>query len=436
MIRKIKNLFKGKRLRQVGSLYITMLLGMAVGIANSVITTRFLGVELYGQYKFIMHVFNFVVVFLTIGFFTSGGRLLAREKYSGEESGISGVMLAFSAVISAVMIIGLFVFSFFQGDIFNNQLGSLIRMLSPLLFVFPMKLCLESMMTGRNEIYKLSIFRLFPKVFYLASTLLFHWLFKLTLTAALLFNLIGLLIIIVVMAVLLKPKFNKLKKYWLLLKGENKTYGFPVYISVLANTATMRLSLLSIAYFSDNADVGFVGLAITITLPLSMIPRVVGTTFFKHFANSESIPGKAVIATVGLAMAALAAFLVFFTFVFELLYTKAFLPALPVIYFFAAAALLQGFGDFVNRFLGAHGKGKDMRSSGFIVAASNILGYTLLVKFLLVDGVMITRVASGLVYLLTMIYFYGKLRRQIKDGTHVVGSGGKNAQMPEAPSMD
>jgi O-antigen/teichoic acid export membrane protein len=411
-INKFLNMLGRKKAKQIGSLYTTMVIGMVIGVGTSIVNTRFLGPRLYGDFQFLVQLFNFVVMFLTVGIFMSGSRLLAREDNRGKEQAISGAMLTFGAAISILMIVGFFVFSFFEERIFDNDLGYVMRLFSPFLFVFPLRLCIENIMMGTNEIYKLSIFRLFPKIFYLAGALAVQYTIKLTLKAALLLNLLGFALIVVIMLFLLKPKFTKVKENWRMLVAENKTYGLQVYISHLANTATTRVAAVSIAYFIDNTNVGYYALALTITAPLALIPRVVGTTFFKDFANRDSIPGKATAATVSLAAGALLIFLLIIKTLFYIIYTRDFAPALPIVYFFAFSSVIHGFADYVNRFLGAHGKGKDMRNSGFIVAGANLLGYVLLVYYFQLDGAIITRVAASIIYLVSMLYFYRKLRKE------------------------
>ncbi|MCP5101842.1 MAG: oligosaccharide flippase family protein [bacterium] len=403
-----------KRIKQIGSLYSTMLIGLVIGVGTSVINTRLLGPQLYGDFKFLVHLFQFAVMFLTLGFFYSGSRLLAQEKNRDNVPRLKGTMLAYAAAVSAVMIVGFFIFSFFEDQIYNNQLGEIIRLFSPFLFIFPFMLCLEGIFTGANEIYKLSVFRLFPKLFYLVTALAIHWLFGFSLKTALLLNLSGFALIIAVMVILLKPDFSKVKESWPMLRKENKSYGFQVYISHLATTATARAAALSIAFFIDSTNVGYYALAVTVTQPLSMMPRVVGTAFFKDFANRDSIPLKATVMTIVLSLAALAVFLLLIRQLFFVIYPEGFAPALDIVYVFAGASIIHGFGDYVNRFLGAHGRGKDMRNGAFVVAGSNILGYTLLVKVLLLWGAVITRTAAACLYLGAMVYFYRKRRREKK----------------------
>ncbi len=418
LVNKILSLLKRKRVKQVGSLYTSMILGMLIGVIASIVNTRFLGPKLYGDFKFLIQMYNFVVMFLTVGIFFSGSRLLAREESKERAPGIKGAMLVYAAAISLLMMVGVFAFSFFEERIFDNDLGTVIRLFSPLLFVFPFKLCMEGMLIGSNEIYKLSVFRLFPKVFYVLTALSVHFTIGFGLKAALLLQLCAFGIIVGITIFLLKPEFKKVKEHWRYIRSENRSYGFPVYISHLANTATMRVAAFSIAYFIDTTNFGYYALALTVTQPLSMIPRVVGTTFFKEFANRPAIPMKVTLTTVSLSVGALTAFMLIIKTLFFIVYTRDFSPALPIVYVFAVASIIQGFADYVNRFLGAHGRGKDMRNSAFLVAASNIIGYTVLVKLLFLWGAVITRAASSVIYLVTMIFYYQRMRRgggEVKD---------------------
>ena len=74
---------------------------------------------------------------------------------------------------------------------------------------------------------------------------------------------------------------------------------------------------------------------------------------------------------------------------------------------------LFSFGDLINRFLGAHGRGKDLRNSNVATAISNILGYTVLVYFMGIIGAAVTHIMSGIVYVSTMAYLYIVYTRRV-----------------------
>ncbi|MHA1381769.1 MAG: oligosaccharide flippase family protein, partial [Candidatus Helarchaeota archaeon] len=321
-----------KKAKQVGSLYSSMFLGILFGVGVSVVNTRLLGAQAYGDLKFLINLFTFVVTFLTLGMFVTGTRLVARSENEPIKHQLFGNLLLLATIISIILIIILFILSFFENQIFNNQLGRVIRLFSPFMFVFPFRLCLEGIMAGDNRIYELSAFRLLPKILYLVVAISFNYFIPLSLMSALAINFITSASLILVMIILFKPEFVNIKKNLSIIWKANKTHGLQVYIGVLAGIATSHLAGLSIGYFIDNKTVGFFYLAITITMPLTIIPNAVGTTFYKGFANINSIPKKVTFATFILSIGALLFFLLIIKKVILLLYSSEFEAVIPLAY--------------------------------------------------------------------------------------------------------
>ncbi len=408
-----KNITKGKKSKQVAALYTSMTLGIIIGIGVSILNTRLLGPQQYGDLKFLQSLFIFVVTFLTLGVFVSGSRLLAQRKHRNIKHELIGTLLLFATIVSFALIIALFVFSFFEERIFNNELGGIIRIFSPLLFVFPFQLCLQNIMQGDNRIYVLSVFQIAPRTLYLGGAIAFNYFVPLSLTSALAIQLVMFSVVIIAMIVLFKPKFENLRKNISIVWQENKTYGFQVYIGFLTGVATNQLGGLSIGYFIDNTNVGFFSLALTITMPLAMIPNAVGTTFFKDFANRNSIPEKSTKVTVIFSIFALLVFLLVVKRVVLLLYTKEYIEVIPMVYILSFGCVFHGLGDYINRFLGAHGKGKEIRNNNFAICIVNILGYTILTYALGVIGATITKLIASLTYLCMMYYYYKRYQQKL-----------------------
>ena len=407
----IINLVKRRKVKQVASLYTSMLLGIVIGIAVSVINTRLLGPQQYGDLKFLESLFSFAVIFLTFGLFASGSRLLAQRKNKAIRDQLIGNLLILATFISIILIVGLFIFSFFEERLFHNELGPVIRLLSPLLFVFPFELCLGKIMEGDNRIYELSAFRLGPGVLYVLAALSFNYFVTLSLISALAIQLGALATIILTMIIRFKPRFANIKRNTLTIWEQNKKYGFQVYIGILAGVATAHLGGLSIGYFIDNTNVGFFSLAVATTWPLTMIPTAVGTTFFKDFANINYIPQKATVATLVLSICALLLFTLVIKKVVLLLYSEEYSAVVPLAYIVSIGCIFHGFGDYINKFLGAHGKGKQLRNSAIAVGISNVAGYIVLVYAFGVKGAAITVSMSGLVYFGMLYFFYCKFKK-------------------------
>jgi O-antigen/teichoic acid export membrane protein len=390
------------------ALYVSMILGMILGVGISVVNTRFLGPKQYGGLKLLQSIFSFGTTLLTLGLFVSGKRLLALRKNSRIKNELIGALIILAFVISAVLIIALFAFSFFEGNLFHDNFGRIIRIFSPLLFVFPLQYALLNIMQGDNQIYKLSVFRVSPKVFYLLAAIAFNYFVPLTLTAALGMQMVILLFIVGITAVRMKPKFTHVKKNIILVWEENKTFGFQVYLGIIAGVASAQLGNISVGYFIDSKSVGFFSLALAITAPLAIIPNAVGTAFFKEFTEKKIIPSKVTVLTIAVSIAALLFFFFIAKDVVMLLYSKEYTPVISLAYIVAVGFVLHGFGDYLNKFLGAHGLGRELRNGAVVVGISNILGYTLLVYAMGITGAAITRLLSGFLYWLMMFYSYRK----------------------------
>ncbi|MFC2113427.1 oligosaccharide flippase family protein, partial [Bacteroidota bacterium] len=385
-----------------------------VGIGVSVLNTRLLGPERYGDFKFLQSLFSFALLFVTLGLFYSGGRLIAIEKDKGGQRKLVGGISMLALMMSLVLFILFLIFSYFEEEIFDNDLGWYVRVLAPFLAVFPFQLGLDNILQGSNRIYQLSAFRLGPKVLYLICILIYSYFFPFQLDHALIFYFasIGLLVVLILFS--LKPDFSDMRNTVNRLFVENRSYGFQVYIGAITGLASSQLAGLAIGYFIDNTNVGFFALAITASTPLAMIPNSIGTTFFRDFTSMDRIPSKVFIITILISLATFAVFVLVIKQLVIFLYTDEYLAVVPLAYFVSTGSVLHGLGDFFNRFLSAHGKGKELRNSNIILGITNMIGYVLLTWLIGVQGAAITKFLAGLLYVLIMAWYYQRFRRNFK----------------------
>lgn len=73
---------------------------------------------------------------------------------------------------------------------------------------------------------------------------------------------------------------------------------------------------------------------------------------------------------------------------------------------------LYGLADYFNRFLGAHGHGKLLRNTSFIVGSLILVFNFILIPRLGANGAVITRLIGGVTYLACMVYYYKKTTNQ------------------------
>lgn len=393
------------------ALYVSMIFSVVIGILISIINTRYLGKEQYGDFKFIISIFTFFVTFLTFGFFYSSGRLLAQKKAIIEQKKIGSTSLFIASFISILLILVILLFSFVEGFIFDNDLAGVIRYCLPFLFVFPFQLCLEQLLQGNNRIYSLSFLRIAPKLLYLIIAIAITYISDFDLVKAIIAHLSAILVIIVVVILTLKYPIQFNVESFYEIKKENKFYGFPVYLGAITGVASSYFAAISISYFINNVNVGFYSLAVTATMPLALLPASLGITFFKEFVHAKRINNKTVILTYLLGFAALVIFLVFIDKIVIFLYTEDFKPVIRLSYYIATGSLMHGMGDFFNRFLSAKGKGKQLRNSNFILGIFNLAGYVLFVYLWGTIGAAITRLVAGFLYMIIMVAYYWKYLR-------------------------
>jgi len=402
------------KIKQVAGLLSVNILSIPLSVITSIIITRFLGPSDYGSFKFILNLFSLATVIFTFGFFQAGNRALvlnsdlqkARELY-GAELVITGLLFLFLAV-------SFFGYAFFDKNINEKGLRLVLLLSIPFSWVFLISKYFEVLFQADNRIRLLAKARLFPHLIYFVIILIIYYV---------LFNYSGnrlILIlgsyffgnVIVALYVLMKinPSFRNFKDRVQEIIHYNKTYGFNVYIGSLFAVGFSQLTGILISYFaSDNSGVGYYSLAVTIAAPLAFIPNVIATTHYKDFSTIDRVSKKLLNITLAISFAALlCAILLVGPFV-KIFYGSEFVPVIKLTYIVSFGILLNGLGDFFNRFLGSHGEGKALRNSAFLVGLSVLILNMILIPSYGELGAAFTTFFSGLIYFVCMYIYYRRL---------------------------
>lgn len=396
-----------KQNKQVVILYGATLLGLLVGVLTSVINTRFLSPEEYGDVRYVQNIIAFVSSILLFGYFTSGSRLLAlskNEQYSRSIRGAMCFILGLSVVILMIVMTILYFVSISKGE--SNMIP---------IYLVAILLCGNVVMLnyvnttaqGDNHIGRLSAARLLPSLVYCILAYLIFTYFRCTPVIMLaLYNGSALLILgLIIFST--KPSFKGLKKSLYLLNEENKTYGRNIYWGSLFGVSTSYIAGITLGQFCDtNANVGFYTLALTISTPLSTLPAIIGTTYFKQFTTDKRIPAKIWYASVGLTLLSLLCYIIFIKYTVEILFDNNYSSVSYYAAFLAIGMSFHGLGDMVNRFLGAHGQGRQIRNAAFSCGTIVLLGSTLLVYYFGIYGAILTKVCSSVVYFSVLFCYY------------------------------
>tara|TARA_B110000114_G_C15089339_1_gene397729 strand:+ start:907 stop:2118 length:1212 start_codon:yes stop_codon:yes gene_type:complete len=394
-----------KSIKQIASLYSATVLSLIVGIAISIFTTRFLGAEGYGDFKFFQLVFNLLFIVLSFGFFNSFSRLLAHSKETERNQSLYGAYAVFVVCIGVCAIGIVFISSFFQGVLFSNNLDLVFRYYSGFILFFILNNSFAQVLQGSNSIGILSLQKIVPPLLFLACLMLLN---DLSVKQAITYFYGAMGITSITLLYVLKPKFTNISHIYKLVFKENKEFGRKVYFGSLTAVGSGYLGGLLIGFYLDNSLVGFFTLAITICSPLLMIPSIVGTTFFKKFATVSKIDNRIIYITIAMSVFSYLVFYWMIEPVVHIFYPSGFNEVIGYSRIIALGSILHGFGDLYNRFLYAKGSGKLIRNGAMIVGGFNILGYFILINYYGINGALITKTISGGLYFLFMYVGYKK----------------------------
>lgn len=408
------------RLKQVSSLFAVNIVMIPLSIVSNIFITRFLGAELYGDFKFLSYIFGTAIVFFNFGLFYAGNRTIVLNSDKEKNREYYGTMLILTGAIFMTMCLFLIAYAFIDKNIVEKGLRSMFLMLIPFSWIFLMTTYFETLFQADNRISLLAKSRLYPKVIFLIVTI--GALLILSNYSGDRLKVIWVLFIAAhicgfgYIIYKVKPAFTNIRQRTKEVFHFNKTYGFNVYIGTLFNVATLSVSGMLISYFgATNAGVGFFGLALTIAEPLNVIPNVIATTHYKEFASKKSIERRLTMITVGISTSALLLCWLLVGPFINIFYGKEFSPVIFLTFIVSSGVIFQGMGDYFNRFLGAHGQGKALRNSAMIVGIVIVVCSFTLIPLFGQNGAAITRILSGITYLSCMYWFYRKLVKQLNE---------------------
>lgn len=406
-----------KQQRQIVLLYSTSAFGVLVGVLISVINTRALIPELYGNVRYVQNLISFISSLLLLGFFVSGSRLLALSTNERNSRRIRGIMCVILAITIGIVMFTMSLMALYTG-LHSDDRGMLG------LYLFAIPLCGNTLMLnyvnttaqGDNHIGRISVARLVPSTLYVIVAFLIYRRFGATPKLMLLLHNGIATIVLSIIILSTKPSFKNLKDSFAILNKENKKYGFNVYIGSLADNATLYLAGITLGIFcKDNSNVGFYTLALTMSAPLSLLPGIIGTTYFRRFASENQISRKVLNMSFLLTIASCVLYVFVIKYVVMFLYNEDYYCVADYASLLAIASCVHGLGDMFNRFLGSHGLGKQLRNASFGAGGVLLLGSTILVYFYHINGAIATRIISALVYLFMLVYYYWQFRRQLND---------------------
>lgn len=408
------------RLNQIVSLLSVNIINIPLGIITSILITRYLGAKIYGDYMFIYNIIGLAVILGTFGFFYAGNRAIILSKKKEEIKEYYGAEIIISLGLFLIISISLLFYTVFDSNINAKGLTSKVLLIIPFVWVNILIKYFEVLFQADNKIKLLAQTRLYPKIIFTITVLLIYFMLKDFPFSKLLliyysFSVSQILVFIYIIFKL-ELSFKNFRLRCSEIWNYNKSYGFHVYIGSLFAVGFAQLSAVLISYFGvDNSGVGFYSLALAIASPLSFIPNTIATTHYKEFSELDKVPKKVLLSTLGItSITLIISWLVISPFV-NYFYGNEFKKVINLFYVVSIGVSLNGLADFFNRFLGAHGEGKMLRNSSFLVGVSLLVFNLTLIPLWGEVGAAYTNGLTGLVYLLTILYYYNRSKLKLKN---------------------
>jgi len=421
------NQWKNQKVRQVAMLFSVSLASMPIGIVTSVVLSRFLGPNLYGDYNFLDNLFNLATIIFTLGFFYAANRMLVLnhdKKSAGEYFGATLVVLI---MLFFIMSIALGIYVLLDSNLKQKHLDYLMLVSIPFGWVYLATNYFETLFQADNRIKLLAVGRLAPKLGFLISAVVIYCFFtsnshnKLQIAWGLyiLAQVLAAIFVFARIGMSFKNLKSNVEKIW----AYNKTYGFHVYTGSVFSTGVAMLTGVLISYFGKtNSGVGFYSLAVSLGGPLQLIPNTIATTNFKEFSMATSIPKKLTRITILFTSLSLLILWAIIPFFINFFYSSKFEPVIYLTFIVSIGMACFGMADYYNRFLGAHGYGKLLRNTSFIVGSVILIFNLSLIPFYGAYGAAITRLLGGICYLICMLYYYRKAKaEQIRQASEILG---------------
>ena len=409
-------IFHNDKVCQATILYVSSLLSVLFGVGTSVLNTSYLTPEYYGDVRYINNIISFIGSLLLLGFFTSGCRLLALSKNEQNSQRIKGAMIVILLITIFVMSLAMIMCYYIHLRFLNNQVASLFLIAVPICSAPLLQNYANTVFQGDNSIIKLSLGRILPSFIYLFLAYFIYKNFQASSQLMLLLQNGCIVVVYVILIILTFPSFRNLKNSFNELFRENKIYGFYVYIGSVVGVSLNYLAGITLGIFGENnVNVGVFTLAATLVTPLAMLPTVVGTTYYKKFANQNFIEKKVLIMTLVISFTSFFLFTIFITPLVSVLYNESYIDVAYIAICLAIGTTLHGIGDLFNRFLGSHGLGKQLRNGAFICGSVMLCGYIILVYYWGITGAIITKIGASAAYCFSMVYYYKRYRSSVKD---------------------
>ncbi len=401
------------RVRQTAALYGSEIALIVLTFGTGILNSRFLGATHYGVYSFVVTVVEVVMIFSGFGVSQSGARVVALAKDPEKERSVHGALIVIALVMGACMSVTLILLTPTIELIFKTGQTESLKVAALICFTTPLQLIMMQACRGGNKIGVLASLKILPKALYLIGGLAMIYWTTLTATAALSLYFFGGLLTCVIAMFSLRVRFKSVREHARTIFEEVKRYGFHSFLGGIADNSTFKLNTLLIAGYVSTTWLGFYSIASTLVSPMVSFSVSLSTAVYRSLTTKDSLDRRVFILNGAFLIVCGSCIALFVKPLISLVLTDQFLPAAGLVYILLFTAFFQGMYQPINAFLGAHGKGKELRNISFVVCIVNLcVAFALLPKFGAYGAALGSALAKFCEFL-GNVHYYRKVTRQI-----------------------
>ena len=389
-------------------LYISTIVGLGFSFLGSILNSKILSKESFGDFKYIQSYLMLMNSFINFGFFQSGSRIIAASDDAEKNQKVKGYLIYLCLIGVAIMFLITIGVRFLGTKVLSDRIFHYLLIFFPLFLAHPLMNYFESVFQAERKLVSFSIYKLLPPVLYVLCLLGGRFFFSndisfniVTYYCCFLVTFLG---FIISDRIIFSGKNEVLDE----LLTANKEFGLQIYYGSLWGVGTGYLLTILIGYYGvNNIDVGRYSLAYTFVTLLTFLPTIFGTANFKYFVTAKKLPRR-VLMQAGLSSFILLLFLVFtIDFWITLFLNPSFQIVGLLVKIGAITAVLHGFGDFINKFLIAKGKGRIVKNAAIITGVIQLISaFIFIPKYAAVGAMIANAIGSGAYFAIFLIYYY------------------------------
>jgi O-antigen/teichoic acid export membrane protein len=374
-----KTLLRSRTAWQTASYVGATLLANGFTLIATVVLTRRLGTDDFGSYSFAFALLVFLALFFEFGLFVPAARLAAVVDQR-EQREIVGAALLVYLPVGAAFSATVFVASSQVDRWFHVDAGHALRLAAVVAIGFPFAFVLQQLAQGADRLHVASLATfLAPALFVALLGLFLAGGGDISTASALVLRSLALLIAAAASAMWLRPAFRGVRIWAPEFVRQARDWGSHLFVGRVLSIGTYNMDVLMLGLWASSRSVGLYALAGSLAAVSGLFVTGMAAALFAHMAREPMIARRWLVIATGVGtVTALAAWLLANP-VIHTVFSDSYVGAAALVLPLALAQLVRGVTTIFNNFLSAHGRGRELRNAGVVLAGSNLVFNFLLI---------------------------------------------------------